>query len=342
MTATTPRASQDLFLPRKRRFFGRGPRSISGDAGVPRYAEPGDGERRTSHDGQKLIRVTVAREGLQTVFQPIVDLQTGGTVGAEALARFNTPPLRPPDEWFAEAADVGMEVELEVAALHSALRQLRRMPSGLYLSLNASPSTMVSPEFRAVISDVAAERIVLELTEHTGIDDYDTFRQAIAEFRSKGLRLAVDDAGSGFSSFRHILNLRPDIIKLDIALTRGIDYDPARRALGSALLTFGLDAYNATVVAEGIETEGELNTLKALGCRYGQGYYLGKPAAVTMLDQARTIGPSYAAVEAAVPSAVDEAHAGPGGPRQSGSYSELLTLVAEIEESLDAGTGPGR
>jgi hypothetical protein len=87
----------------------------------------------------------------------------------------------------------------------------------------------------------------------------------------------VDDAGAGYSSFRHILNLHPDVIKLDIALTRGIDGDPARRALGSALLTFGLDAYNASIEAEGIETEGEFKTLRALGCPFGQGYYLGRP-----------------------------------------------------------------
>ncbi len=129
-----------------------------------------------------------------------------------------------------------------------------KLPSGLYLSINASPATIVSAEFRAAMAEIPAERVVLELTEHTGIDDYHLFGEAIAELRSNGLRLAVDDAGSGFSSFRHILNLRPDIIKLDIALTRGIDTDPARRALGSAMLTFGLDAYNASIVAEGIET----------------------------------------------------------------------------------------
>jgi len=279
--------------------------------------------------------VRIAREGLQTVFQPIVDLQTGGTVGAEALARFDTPPLRPPDQWFAEAADVGMEVELEVAALHSALQQLRQMPSGLYLSLNASPTTMVSPEFRSVISDVSAERVVLELTEHTGIDDYEVFRQAIAEFRSRGVRLAIDDAGSGFASFRHILNLRPDIIKLDIALTRGIDNDPARRALGSALLTFGLDAYNATVVAEGIETEGELNTLRSLGCRYGQGFYLGRPGKVTMLERGRSVQPVYASLESASHSEAHHADSSPASANSTGSFSEFLTLIAEIEESLD-------
>ena len=106
---------------------------------------------------------------------------------------------------------------------------------------------------------------MLELTEHESVDDYELLETTVNRLRSEGVRLAVDDAGAGFSSFRHILKLRPDIIKLDVALTRGIDGDPARRALGSAMLTFGLDAYNAAIVAEGIETEAEFKTLRGLG-----------------------------------------------------------------------------
>ena len=89
------------------------------------------------------------------------------------------------------------------------------------------------------------------------------------------MKLAIDDTGAGNSGLEHILRLKPDIIKLDIGLTRGIDKDPARRALGRALLTFGFDAYGATFVAEGIETQGEFDTLRSLGCLAGQGYYLG-------------------------------------------------------------------
>lgn len=248
--------------------------------------ESGDFEEEWEKRREKLVRITLAGDSMQTLFQPIVDLRTGGTVGAEALARFTAPPFRPPDLWFAEAAEVGLGTELEVSALRSALHQLAQLPSGLYLSLNASPATIVSPEFRAAMAEIPAERVVLELTEHTGIDDYYLFGEAIAEMRSNGLRLAVDDAGAGFSSFRHILNLRPDIIKLDIALTRGIDRDPARRALGSAMLAFGLDAYNASIVAEGIETHSEMTTLQALGCKYGQGYYLGRPAQLSVLPRA--------------------------------------------------------
>ncbi len=226
----------------------------------------------------RLIRHTIEARSLETHFQPIVNLRSGSAVGAEALSRFPHGPVRPPDVWFADAASVGLGIELELTALDVALEQLHRLPTALYLSLNASVETIVSERFRATLADAPAERIVLELTEHTPVTDYVAFDRAIGELRSNGVRLAVDDAGSGFSSFSHILNLRPDIIKLDIALTRGIDRDPARQALGRALLNFGLEAYRTTVVAEGIETAGELETLRSLGCPIGQGFILGRPS----------------------------------------------------------------
>jgi EAL domain-containing protein (putative c-di-GMP-specific phosphodiesterase class I) len=223
---------------------------------------------------------------LETHFQPIVDLRSGTAVGTEALSRFAPKPIRPPDVWFAEAAALGLGIELEQIALDSALQQLNRLPSGMYLSLNASVETIMSEQFRATLADAPAERIVLELTEHTPVSDYSVFAERIDELRSRGVRLAVDDAGSGFSSFSHILNLKPDIIKLDIALTRGIDRDPARQALGRALLNFGLETYRTTIVAEGIETKGELATLRSLGCPSGQGFILGRPSRIVDRHQA--------------------------------------------------------
>jgi EAL domain-containing protein (putative c-di-GMP-specific phosphodiesterase class I) len=272
-------SGETLFLGKKGRLQRARGRGKSG--GVP---TPGPlSERDEAHAARvlerrhELIRVTLANRDFESVFQPIVALQAGGAVGVEALTRFGTSPVRPPDVWFAEAKEVGLGVELELAALGTALDSLCQLPSGLYLSLNASPDTMMSEEFRETVAAAPAERVVLELTEHDSIEDYELFEKSVHELRSNGVRLAIDDAGAGFSSFRHILNLHPDIIKLDIALTRGIDEDPARRALGSAMLTFGLDAFNASIVAEGIETEAEFKTLRGLGCRFGQGYYLGRP-----------------------------------------------------------------
>jgi EAL domain-containing protein (putative c-di-GMP-specific phosphodiesterase class I) len=272
-SGTTPRATlgDEVFVRRDKRLrrSHRKAGKIDAPATTPEAAARNDEETRA--------RVIRAHQSMQTVFQPIVDLRSGQPVGAEALARFDVLPARTPDVWFAEATSVGLGVQLEVAALHSALEQLHRIPAGIYLSLNASPLAMASPELRQAMTRIPAERVVLELTEHTGIDDYQLFAATIQDLRSSGARLAVDDAGAGFASFRHILNLRPDVIKLDIGLTRGIDVDPARRALGTALLNFGFDAYRATMVAEGIETQGEFNTLRSLGCRFGQGFFLGRP-----------------------------------------------------------------
>jgi EAL domain-containing protein (putative c-di-GMP-specific phosphodiesterase class I) len=232
----------------------------------------------------QLIRAMITNRDWETHFQPIVNLKSGDAIGTEALSRFSDSSSRAPDEWFAEAADVGLGIELEVAALDSALEQLPRLPSSLYLSLNASVETIMSDDFASRIDDAPAERIVLELTEHTRVQDYDNFARGLESLRSQGVRLAVDDTGAGFSSLQHVLNLQPDIIKLDVGLTRGIDRDPARRALGRALLTFGLDAYDASIVAEGIETEGELEVLRSLGCPCGQGFYLGRPGRISQVQ----------------------------------------------------------
>jgi EAL domain-containing protein (putative c-di-GMP-specific phosphodiesterase class I) len=280
MRADVP-TSGDLFIPRRRRLT----RSRSGHGGPP-GAVPVSGRQarhewaraeRLVEERDRLIRATIANRALETHFQPIVDLQAGQAIGTEALSRFPDGPVRPPDEWFATAASVGLGVDLELVALELALDQLPHLPSNLYLSLNASVEAIQSEGFRDLVSDLPAERIVLELTEHTPVTDYEAFADSVRGIRSLGMRLAVDDAGSGFSSFSHILNLKPDIVKLDIALTRGIDRDPARQALGRALLAFGLESYRMTIVAEGIETRGELETLRSLGCPSGQGFILGRP-----------------------------------------------------------------
>ncbi len=232
---------------------------------------------RAHEERGRLFRRIISTRSLETHFQPIVDLVSGATVGVEALSRFGQLPFRPPDAWFAEAAVLGLGVDLELTALDLALEQLDRLPAGMYLSMNASAEAMMSDRFRATLDGVAAERIVLELTEHTAVADYTTFAECTSALRSRGVRLAVDDAGSGHSSFTHVLNLRPEVIKLDISLIRGIDRDPVRQSLARALLGFGSEAFETTFVAEGIETLRELSTLRSLGFHSGQGFILGRP-----------------------------------------------------------------
>jgi diguanylate cyclase (GGDEF)-like protein/PAS domain S-box-containing protein len=233
------------------------------------------GERQASRE-----RVESALSGqgdrLSVAYQPIVELLSGAVVGFEALSRFVSEPLRPPDEWFAEAATVGLGIELELHALSAALAGLNRMPEAMYLSVNVSPATAMSPGLFELLAGSPCERIVLEVTEHVGVEDYTALSGCLERLRGRGLRVAIDDAGAGYASLRHILNMRPDIIKLDIGLTRGIDTDPASQALAIALVSFR-EEIGAVLVAEGIETQHEVDTLVRLGLRHGQGYHLGRP-----------------------------------------------------------------
>lgn len=238
-------------------------------------------DRAELHATQKRDRVRRVREALEgetirMVFQPIRDLRTRRTVGLEALARFQVDPPRPPDAWFAEARAVGLGIELEVEAIRRAIETVDRLPMGAYLSVNLSPETAASPRLREVLAGAPLDRIVLEITEHAPVHDYKNLQEALSEFRTRGGQLAVDDVGSGFASLRHILRLDPDMLKLDIALTRGIDADPARRALARALISFAGEI-DAELVAEGIETRSEIQTLRELGVTLGQGYQLGRP-----------------------------------------------------------------
>ena len=222
------------------------------------------------------IRSMLEHRRYHMQFQPVFDLQGHRPVGVEALARFTSDPPRPPDEWFDEAHDVGYGVELEVAAVAAAVDQLPLLPPDAFLAVNVSPTAAASPELAELLGAVPLERVVAELTEHTRIDDYRALLLALAPLRRQGLRIAVDDAGAGYAGLRHVLRLAPDLVKLDIELIRGIDRDPAKRALATALVSFAAET-SCTLVAEGIETADELATLRSLGVAYGQGYGLARP-----------------------------------------------------------------
>jgi EAL domain-containing protein (putative c-di-GMP-specific phosphodiesterase class I) len=215
-------------------------------------------------------------EALTMVFQPVVDLHTCEVVGAEALARFSCEPRRPPDKWFAEAEQTGRGAELELAAVAAALEHLADLPPKAFLAINVSPATGVSSELERLLSGYPGELVVLELTEHTRVVDYDVLLAALEPLRKRGVGIAVDDTGSGYAGLHHLLQIRPAVVKLDTALTRGIDTDPVRRSLAAALVTFAAET-GVTIIAEGIETAGELATLRRIGISWGQGYHLARP-----------------------------------------------------------------
>ena len=219
------------------------------------------------------IRRFSAGEGLAIHVQPIMDLETREPVGFEALARFRSLPPRPPDEWFAEAAALELGVQLELAAIDKALRLLPGLPPSSYLSLNCSHRAVGNAKLPR---HARAARRTARRRDHrarAGRGLRGARGRACGRCATLGVRIAIDDAGAGYANLRHTLALDPDIVKVDISLTRAIDRDRARRALASALISFA-DEMAMTIVAEGIETEEELRTLRMLGVRYGQGFHL--------------------------------------------------------------------
>jgi PAS domain S-box-containing protein len=244
---------------------------------------------------RRRVEQILTDRAVRIAFQPIVSLTSGSVVGVEALARIDSGaglPYQPPDVWLRDASDVGLGVSLELQALRSALDSVALLPAGLYVSINASPRTIADPAFLELLlsHDTPLDRLVLEITEHESVADYEPLTNTLSFARSRGLRLAVDDAGSGYASFRHILTLRPDYIKLDRDLTAGIDTDAARRALASAVVMFALEL-DAEVTAEGVETAGELDTLCSLSVDAAQGYYLARPSTEPE-DWSRWSGPT--------------------------------------------------
>jgi EAL domain-containing protein (putative c-di-GMP-specific phosphodiesterase class I) len=236
-------------------------------------------EREKSERVERIEHVLADGTSMGMVFQSIVDLADRSVVGVEALARFADEPLRSPDLWFGEAAEVGLGPELEMKAVRAAIAELDRLPSGVFLAVNVSPALVMSGKLDYLVDDPVCPRLVFELTEHVAVDDYGPIRQHIDPLREHGARVAVDDAGAGFSSMRHILLLQPEIIKLDNSLTHGVDHDPARRALASSLISFAKDV-GASLIAEGVETAEELSTLEGLGAHWVQGYHIARPAAL--------------------------------------------------------------
>jgi EAL domain-containing protein (putative c-di-GMP-specific phosphodiesterase class I) len=197
----------------------------------------------------------------------------GGRSAPRRSAACTEEPYRP-DLWFARAEAVGLLLPLDLAAARSALLLLDGRPG--YLSLNLSPDTVLAGGCDLLLDGIDRRRVVVEITEHAQVADYAALHAALEPHRAAGLRLAVDDAGAGYASFRHILALRPDFIKVDLSLVRDIHLDPVRQGLTSSLVTFAQTA-GATLVAEGVETQDELDTLARLGVTLMQGYHLGRP-----------------------------------------------------------------
>jgi EAL domain-containing protein (putative c-di-GMP-specific phosphodiesterase class I) len=236
-----------------------------------------DRRRRTRHQAISDILTT---SDLQIALQPVVHLQTGRCLGMEALARF--PGDRRPDEVFDSADRVGLRHELETLAAVEAFARLRLLGEDQVLGINLSPNVAYALAPRGAPADRPLHRLMLEITEHAVVDNYPMIRKRLQPMRERGLRLAIDDAGAGYASLRHVIELQPDIIKIDRSLITGIDNDQARRSAVTTFVLLALDI-GAQVLAEGVETLAELDVVTSLGVDAAQGYLLGRPS--TDLEQ---------------------------------------------------------
>jgi EAL domain-containing protein (putative c-di-GMP-specific phosphodiesterase class I) len=227
---------------------------------------------RRGHELDAVIR----GGGRWVALQPVLDTSTGRVTMLEGLSRFASE--RTPAEWFDAAARAGRSVDLELAAAASVLQHLAggAVAEGAAVAVNVSPATVVEADLARLLGGVDPSRVVLEVTEHQPVADYDALAAALDPWRARGLRLAVDDAGAGFASLRHVLVCRPDIVKLDMALVRGVDADPVRRSLIEAVRAFTAEQ-GMTLVAEGVETEAERDALVGMGLSHLQGFLIGHP-----------------------------------------------------------------
>jgi diguanylate cyclase (GGDEF)-like protein len=238
----------------------------------PETAQP----QQTGGDLAAVQAVLDEPDGVVPVFQPIVSLSTGQVAGYEALARFPHPPARRPDEWFAVAQRVGLGPELEARAVRAATEAGDR-PAGTFLSFNLSSSALMSDVAIAALPGDLSD-IVIEITEHERVGDDERLTARLEPLRKRGARIAVDDAGAGYSGLQQMMRIQPDIIKLDRSLVANVDADPAKAALIDSFVRFARRT-GAIICTEGIETPEELKVLADLDVTYGQGFGLARPAA---------------------------------------------------------------
>lgn len=229
-----------------------------------------------------ILKNLLTRRKVRVVYQPIFDLNDGSILGHEALIRGPAgTELEPPDALFAAARECDMQLELENLCLETVFSNLPRAAQHGLLFVNASARLVTHPVFLDDRNLAEMRRvhpqIVIELSEKEIVGDYADFREVLERLRASGLRLAIDDAGSGYSGLESILQLRPEFIKVANSIVYNLHLDTIKREIISALASLSRQI-NAPLIAEGIETPEELKSLTSLGVPYGQGFLIGRPS----------------------------------------------------------------
>ncbi|MGZ8179066.1 EAL domain-containing protein [Williamsia sp. SKLECPSW1] len=229
------------------------------------------------------VRAVVDGAGPMIVFQPICRARDPAVLGYEALSRFPGHHASP-QAWFRAAEELGLSVALESAAIDRALCAARDLPASVFVSVNASPATLLSHRCREMLVAAAATRtVVVEISETALVADDDELQTTLRALRATGILVAMDDVGAGYAGFRQLLAISPDMIKVDAVITRGVDTDPARKAIARSMVEFAR-VTGASCVFEGVETRAELDAITVCGVEMVQGFLLGRPAQITAED----------------------------------------------------------
>jgi EAL domain-containing protein (putative c-di-GMP-specific phosphodiesterase class I) len=228
---------------------------------------------------RRVVEALAEPELIEPAFQPIMSLTTGAVVGYEAFSRFLTQPVRSPARWFAAATQAGKGARLQALAIQRILAVVGRtgVPGQAFLSVNISPRYLAHPAIAAALASIDPDSLVIEITEDEEVDDYARLRAAIVPYLRQGIRFAVDDAGAGFASMRHITELGPAFVKLDASLVRGLRSRQTLQAFLRAIHSFTSEI-GATLIAEGVEGVRDLAGLTQTGLPLlAQGFAIAKP-----------------------------------------------------------------
>jgi len=234
-------------------------------------------EREESRElAEREIIGAITKNELTVHHQPIYEIEARALVGYECLLRRVSRADALPQSLFADADTANRRFELEMHAASQALKTMCTTQEDQFITVNASPSTIISDAFWSLIPPGLNNRLIVEVTEEQAIEDYDAVKQAMDRMKEKAW-VAIDDVGAGFAGLQHLMRLDPDILKIDGEIIHGIAHDPARRAIAKALVEFARET-DCALIAEGVETKADLNAIQELGIRFAQGYLLGRPA----------------------------------------------------------------
>ncbi len=231
------------------------------------------------------LQEIIAQRKLSALFQPIIDLQSGNFLGFEGLIRGPADsPLHSPVNLFSAAEQQNLSLEVEMLARKTVLEAFATQKLPGHLFLNVSPETLTHPSFKNGQTlqfmhklELDPARVVIEITENQPTYDFEAMRTALLHYRAMGFKIAIDDLGAGFSSLRLWSELRPEYIKVDMHFVQGVDHDPVKLQFLKSIQQIA-ESCGTSVIAEGIETEGELKVVKDIGIALGQGYFIARPS----------------------------------------------------------------